>query len=59
LTGILTAATVAEAADRTVSVGCSDDLDAVINADPADIATAFQLGSCTYTVDKVAFLRSG
>jgi hypothetical protein len=59
LTGILTAATVAEAADRTVSVGCSDDLDAVINADPADIATAFQLGSCAYIVDKVAFLRLG
>lgn len=59
LTGALTVAADAEAVDRVVPVECGDDLDAVINADPAEIATAFQLGSCTYTVDEVAFLRSG
>jgi hypothetical protein len=59
LTGALTAATGAHAADRTVTVECDDDLDAVINADPADIATVFQLDACTYTQDQVAFLRAG
>lgn len=49
----------ANAASRTVYVGCGEDLDAVINADPADVSTAFQLGSCTYTVDKISFLKSG
>jgi hypothetical protein len=59
LAAALSLAAATEAADRVVSVDCSDDLDVVINADPADIATAFQLGSCTYTVDEVALLRAG
>src|SRR5215207_5913422 len=56
---ILASCTKAEALNQTVNVGCSEDLDGVINSDPAASATHFQLESCEYIVSDTAVLRSG
>ena len=46
-------------ASRTVIVGCGEDLDAVVNADPAGTATRFQLEGCTYHVDNTVRPEDG
>ena len=46
-------------ASRTVIVGCGEDLDAVVNADPAATATRFQLSGCTYHVDNTVQPEDG
>jgi len=47
-------------ADRVVDVPCSQDLDAIVNADDPTTGTLFQLeGPCTYTVDTTVELNEG
>jgi hypothetical protein len=49
LFAVLLVAPEVQAASRTVNVGCTQDLDAIVNADSKTIATRFELGACTYT----------
>jgi hypothetical protein len=46
-------------ASRTVNVGCTQDLDSIVNNDSPLISTRFQLSGCTYNVDNTVIPRDG
>jgi hypothetical protein len=50
----------AQAASRQVNIGCGQDIDSIINGDPAGTTTRFVLGAdCTFTASATVVPRNG